>query len=224
MGLIRMGPPFDLLKILSTSFGIENFVETGTYLGKTALEAAENIQHVFTIEYSQEIYEKTKLELETHHNITALWGDSREKLKRLSAQVKGPCIFWLDAHWSGGSTYGKDDECPLIEEIKIIQTFSEDSFILIDDARLFTSPPPPPHKIEQWPDLPEIVDALRLLYPNPYIVILEDVIIAVPSYAKPIVSHYCQQVNQAAWSKQNQKSFLDKIYRSYAGFVRRVKA
>jgi len=69
-------------------------------------------------------------------------------------------LFWLDAHWSGGDTYGENDECPLMDELKIIFQYRKNYVILIDDARLFMAPPPKPHKIENWPSIKEIVNIL----------------------------------------------------------------
>ena len=50
-----------------------------------------------------------------------------------------------------------------------------------------------------------------------YIVIFQDVVIAVPEYAKPIVAAWCQKVNTLAWKERGKKStkkkwkFLDKV-------------
>ncbi len=69
-------------------------------------------------------------------------------------------LFGLYAHWSGGETYGEDDECPLLDELEIIFGYDKNYAILIDDARLFLAPPPHPHNIQAWPSL---TDILRIL-------------------------------------------------------------
>jgi hypothetical protein len=224
MGLVRMGPPFELIKALVSSFGIKNFVETGTYLGQTAIEAQQYFSKVFTIEYSKEVYEKTKINLEKYDNIQSIWGDSRVELNQLIPQLNEPSLFWLDAHWSGGNTYGKNDECPLIEELKIIQTLTIDTFVFVDDIRLFTSPPPLPHKAEQWPTFVNIIDELRKHNTDTYIVLIEDVLIAVPSFARSMVEHYCQQVNTETWKRQGQLNFFQKINTTYGTLSNKIKA
>lgn len=61
--------------------------------------------------------------------INFLFGDSKIILKNLISTLKGPIIFWLDAHWSGGDTYGYKDECPLLDEIKIINSYHRSEVI-----------------------------------------------------------------------------------------------
>lgn len=229
MGLVRMGPPNKLIEKLVTNFKIDNFVETGTYYGGTATWASKHFKNVLTIEYSKELYEQAIAKFNIS-NIEFIFGDSRTELSKLIKHLDSPSIFWLDAHWSGGVTYGDTDQCPLVEEINIINSSSFDNFILIDDARLFTSPPQPPHKIEQWPDVATVIQALKSKQSDKYIVIIEDVIIAVPSFAKTVVSEYCQNVNAKAWEdygKQLKKSNLEQslrlIYQKIKGKLGSIK-
>lgn len=199
MGLIRMGPPAELVTRLAKEFGIENFVETGTAYGGTAIWASDHFKKVITTEYCQEIYQETIHKYSHLGNVKFMFGDSRTKLVEIVQKLECPSLFWLDAHWSGGVTYGESDECPLSEEIHIINESKLDHFILIDDARLFTSPPMPPHQIDQWPNITTVLNALNSGKINRYIVIIEDVIIAVPEMAKSTVAKYCQEVNAKAW-------------------------
>ena len=61
-----------------------------------------------------------------------------------------------------------------MEEIKVINEWNHDCIILIDDARLFLSPPYEPHKPDHWPTISEIINKVE----KKYIVIIYDVIIA----------------------------------------------
>lgn len=224
-----MGPPQELMSSLATEFHLKEFVETGTYYGGTAVWASKEFERVLTIENSQEIYEITKNKYRDVDNIEFLFGDSRELLDNLVHKLVGPSVFWLDAHWSGGLTYGDDDQCPLIEEIKIIDSSVLDHFIFIDDARLFLSSPQPPHNINQWPTISDLIFALKSNFPNRFIVIIEDVIIAVPEYSKQVVSTYCQNVNAKAWQeysdscrKSNTQKGFDLITLDLANKARRI--
>lgn len=209
MGIVRMGPPTELISSLKKAYKIENFIETGTYYGNTAYWASQIFEHVVTIEYSETIYKKVTEKYHHVENIEFLYGDTRHRLEELLSRLKTQSIFWLDAHWSGGFTYGETDQCPIIEEIEIINRSKYENFILIDDARLFTSPPPAPNSIEQWPDITKVLNALQLKNDR-YIAIIEDVIIAVPSSQKSTVIQYCQYTNQKAWEKHGKFYKLEK--------------
>ena len=193
MGIVRMGPPQDIIVRLKEYGEIANFIETGTYLGNTAYWASQIFNRVVTIEYSSTMHQKATEKYGHLENIDFLYGDSREKLEEVVLQLDKPSIFWLDAHWSGGATYGQGDECPILDEIKIINSSTHRHFILIDDARLFLSPPPSPHLIEQWPDITKVINTLNQI-DETYIVILDDVIISVPNSFKQILSTICQNI------------------------------
>ena len=188
-----MGIPTELTLFLKQCSGAENFVETGTFKGTTAVWASQFFDNVATIEMSEPIYQETRNRHQHITNIEFFLGHTVERLKQILSNLNGPTIFWLDAHWSGANTYGINDECPLIEEIRIINDSGIDSIILIDDARLFLSPPPLPHKIEAWPDLPSIIYQLENISKK-YIAVLDDCIISVPEKLKDPLSGYCQKI------------------------------
>jgi hypothetical protein len=129
--------------------------------------------------------------------------------------LNSSALFWLDAHWSGGNTYGQSDTCPILDEIEIINRCKYDSFILIDDARLFLSPPPTPHRIELWPDITAIIAALNSHDHHRYTLVFQDVIIAVPQFSKQLVSEYVQQRNTELWAEHaDQQNMLKKSLRN----------
>ncbi|MBE9121947.1 FkbM family methyltransferase [Tychonema sp. LEGE 07199] len=187
-----MGPPIEIIYKLKEVYGLDNFIETGTYQGHTAYWASQVFEQVFTIEYSQDIYQKVTEKYGHITNIDFLYGDTRNLLEKTVSRLKKPSLFWLDAHWSGGLTYGESDECPLIAEIEIINRSHCEHFIFIDDARLFLSPPPPPHLPQQWPDINTVSNLLNAAKNRRHIVIVDDVIIAVPARAKELIVQYCQ--------------------------------
>jgi len=221
LGIVRMGPPTEIILKLKEAYGISNFIETGTYRGDTAIWASRRFEKVITIEYSKSIYEQVTEKYSQTNNIEFLYGDTRTKLKEITSKLDTPSLFWLDAHWSGGETYGQEDECPLIEEIEIINSSKYDNFIFIDDARLFTSPPPSPHSIEQWPDITTVLKALNSSNTRKYIVIVEDVIIAVPELAKSVVAHHYQDLSTRTIKEHTVASSSSLPYRSLK-FLSRV--
>jgi hypothetical protein len=194
MGLVRrgdavvVGPPKDLIAQLREAYDIPLFVETGTYEGDTALWASSVFPRVITIERSAAQHERAVRRLAAASNVVCMLGDSRTQLAEIAAGLDGPAVFWLDAHWSGGETYGSGDECPLLGELAALAAARAPRFVFIDDARLFLSPPPAPHEPESWPQIGEVVDAVRRLG-DQYVVVFEDVIVAVPQAARDLVVH-----------------------------------
>lgn len=192
MGLVRVGPaaivgpPKVLMARLRDAYDIPLFVETGTFLGETALWAATIFPRVVTVEKSPVFHEQAVRRLANARNVECMLGDSRALLGEITASLDSPTIFWLDAHWSTGSTYGSGDECPILDELDALSAASAPCFLFIDDARYFTKPPPPPHHPENWPPLADVIDAVRKLA-DPYIVIHDDVIVAVPRPARGLV-------------------------------------
>lgn len=123
MGIVRMGPPEEIVLEIASHFGIETFVETGTYKAVTALWASRHFKNVFTVEAADGLYKEA---IAQHGHIAHLHfikGNSRDALSELAVnfnQTHKKALFWLDAHWSGGETYGEKDECPLLDELRVV--------------------------------------------------------------------------------------------------------
>lgn len=195
MGTVHPGPPRDLVIFLRDAFGISDFIETGTYLGATAAWAAGHFVLVTSIEAAPALHRRA---VDSHGhlaNLRLLLGDSRVELPRVLGSTERPALLWLDGHWSAGATFGEGAECPLLEELRAVAAAPLEHFTLIDDARLFLAPPPPPHDPSQWPTLTEVLDALRARAPEraPFVVIIDDVLIAVPPSAQPLLREYLRR-------------------------------
>ncbi len=188
MGSKRMGPDPRLSRFLRDLLGLDYFVETGTYMGDTAAWAITSFKYVVSIELSAGLYRQAQRRFEKVPNLTLLHGSSPEQLLALGA-VLTPSLFWLDAHWSGGVTAGEGYECPLLDELRSIGHLAAKSAVMIDDARLFLAPPPPPHNAAAWPTLSTVVDVLREIGLTA-IHIVDDVIVAVPESAGPMIAAY----------------------------------
>lgn len=199
MGVVRMGPPTELLLQLARAGQINTFIEAGTFHGETASWAAGHFQQVITIEFSSTIYDHVSKKLAVIDNIQVLFGDSRSVLGDIVPQLTASALFWLDSHWSGGETYGIDDECPILQELDIITRSAHPHLLVIDDARLFMAPPPRPHNIEQWPAIDKVIKALQTEARQYYIVIVDDVIVATPWEYRTVLAAYCQELSTRSW-------------------------
>ena len=137
---------------------VKVFVESGTFKGKTAMVESRYFREVHTIELSQELYDANlPVFQERYPNIVAYHGDSAKVLHELVRKIHEPCMFFLDAHWSGDHRvdweksrwkgYGVDtacrgdawppspeQQCPLVDEALVIGRFFEfPSIVVIDD-------------------------------------------------------------------------------------------
>jgi hypothetical protein len=117
-----------------------NFVETGTYLGETAAAMSGLYRKVYTVEIHEDLARKAAARFAGSGNVKSYHGDSAKVLPEIIAELDGPAVFWLDAHYSGPKT-GKagSRETPIEEELSIIFESSPmaEHLIFIDDARLF---------------------------------------------------------------------------------------
>jgi 16S rRNA G966 N2-methylase RsmD len=192
---------------------LDVFVEGGTYKGGTAKSMSGKFRKVYTIEKSDVMFDIAKENLKDVSNITMLKGDTREHLHTI-LENNDNIIFWLDAHWSGGDTYGEEDECPLIEELEIIFEYPDkNQVILIDDARLFLAPPPYPLKIENWPSLTDILQVLTI---NWELLELEDVIYIFPKSMSKDFKVFIQEITTDRWkqnAKNNQYNFIQRVFK-----------
>jgi hypothetical protein len=183
MGAIDFGIPRQLALLLRDRLALKLFVETGTFRGETAEWAAGQFAKVWTVEADAALFETTRERLKDRTNIVCVKGDSRAGLREIVPQLDGPALFWLDAHWCGSDqtdTAGAEDQCPLIEEIAIVNASPHEHVVLVDDARYFLAPPPSPNRFEMWPDAEATVAALRAGQTDRYVAVIDDVFIRVP--------------------------------------------
>jgi hypothetical protein len=171
VGSVHQGLPPNLARDARRAVGARTLVETGTNVGNSAALAARMFERVVTIEKDPTLHATARARYGDLRNVEWMLGDSRDILPQLD--LSEPTVFWLDGHWSAGDTAGEGDECPLLEELA---TIGPRHAILIDDARLFIEPPPPPHDPSQWPTLEQVMDALR----DREVAIRDDVVMALP--------------------------------------------
>lgn len=186
-----MGPPREFIRWLRDRAKVDTFVESGTFKGVTASWAADLFDRVITIELSPEIHKETSARLSSRANISFRQGHTGSVLAEILPNMREPAIFWLDAHWSGLNTAGREEECPLLGELALLNETPVSHFILIDDARLFTAPPPLPHQAAKWPTIWKIHEVLQQGSFHRFVIIQRDVIIAVPEqYGSEVIAYW----------------------------------
>ena len=210
MGAVSLGLDTNYILKIKELYGLDIFVESGTLYGGTAKASAAHYRRVFTVEKSSDFYAIAKKNLNSFSNVEVIHGDSAEILPRIMSNWDN-ILFWLDAHWSGNvggmDTAGKENECPLLDELSAIKNFGKGKnyAIAIDDARLFIAPPSRPHDLTQWPGL---VDILRYLPENFEVFIFDDVIFFVPIKDDPSFAVFLQNIVTERNSNKQEKQNL----------------
>jgi len=158
------------VKSYATRFRIHTFVETGTYLGAMTLAVKDLFTMIYSIELSPELYEKAKIKFSKYHHISILKGDSSIVLPEILNNIGDPCLFWFDAHYSGGHTARGEKDTPILDEMKYVFHHAiDDHVILIDDARLFTGE-------NGYPTLKELKDMVLNRYDDHILEVKDDII------------------------------------------------
>lgn len=156
------------------SRGIRNFVETGTYLGDMVAAQIGNFDKIVTIELSDNLYEAALSRFIGYANVQVVHGDSARVLSDILQDLKGPILYWLDAHYSGSVTSGGEVDAPVLKELSTIAARLEPrDVILIDDARLFGWRP-------GYPSLSRIRNFISQHAPHYEMQIISDIIHILP--------------------------------------------
>ncbi len=164
------------LEQFKTLFGIDTFIETGTYLGNTAEEASKIFAEIHTIELQAEFYSLAKKRFSHDSHVSVYWGDSGEYLNQLVLAISSRIFFYLDGHYSGEGTAMGREQTPILRELEAIaEAKKPDSVILIDDIRFFEE------READYPSLTELTDALLRINPLFQFCFLGDALLAFPS-------------------------------------------
>ncbi len=117
--------------------GARAFIETGTYYGFMLQACLGRFDRLISIEIEPHFYNRAQKVFRRQSNVTLLHGDSAKLLPKLLGTIKCPCLFWLDAHYSGGLTGRTELETPIRGELEAILSHSYRHTVLIDDANCF---------------------------------------------------------------------------------------
>lgn len=115
------------------------FVETGTLSGQSVKNALDvGYATAYSIELSDYNYKVSAKNVGGRPGAKLIFGSSAVELPKLIKKINEPCVFWLDAHYSGGTTAGKGKPAPLLVELEAIARHPiKTHTILIDDVRIY---------------------------------------------------------------------------------------
>lgn len=129
------------------------FLETGLFEGHTILAMEPLFPTLFTVEIKEKYYHDVKTRY-SGEKINFILGDSSYVFETLLPTLDEPVIFFLDGHWSSGSTGRSEKDCPLYEEMTHIKNlFKQNAIIIVDDYRLFGLGPNVSKEICNWEDI-----------------------------------------------------------------------
>jgi hypothetical protein len=148
----------NFLNLLRKTFNVSVLVESGTWLGHTVQEATKQMDEIYSIELSKELYNKAQELFKNNNNVHLFWGSSDKIFKTLLPTLdrNKRILFWLDAHDSYGyQTVGGFKDTPIAEELYAIRDAGiTNAILLIDDVRDF---------FRQLPDYPTVENLKKLI-------------------------------------------------------------
>ena len=143
------------IRSFAEKFGPKILIETGTYYGDMVEAMKGYFNQIYSIELSEELYEKAKKRFDGEENVRIIHGDSGVELGRLVGRIEEPALFWLDGHYSAGVTARGDKDTPIYEELThIFNSHLSKYVIIIDDARCFGNDP-------AYPNIKELSDFIK---------------------------------------------------------------
>jgi hypothetical protein len=124
-----------LLRQYAREFGLHILVETGSFFGDTVAALRREFDHIYSIELSPQLASRARQRFRTLPNVTIIQGDSGSVLADVIRDMHRPVLFWLDGHFSGGTTARGPLDTPVIAELEVV--LSQPALghvVLIDDA------------------------------------------------------------------------------------------
>ncbi|GFE57987.1 hypothetical protein [Geobacter sp. AOG1] len=162
------------LKTYAKKFKLKILIETGTYYGDMIEEMKDIFDRIYSIELSDELYEKARLRFKKYEHIELIHGNSGIELENLIHSIQQPALFWLDSHFSSGETAKGDKDTPIYEELEhILNAPDMGHVIIIDDARFFGTDP-------AYPTIDELCVFVRSKRPEINILVQDDTIRITP--------------------------------------------
>lgn len=118
--------------------GVRCFVETGTFTGDMLAAMVPFFDRLMSVELSDALYRQVRARFRGQSNVRLYLGDSTAILPRILSDLREPALFWLDAHYSGGTTAHGDNESPILDELDAVLCHPVDGHVLlVDDSRMF---------------------------------------------------------------------------------------
>lgn len=189
MSALWVEPLATLIKTAVRVNGLTTCVETGTGHGTSTFWAAGVFDQIATMEINEESRHTAIARHPGLTNVDFLFGSSRSVLPGVVAALAGPAFFWLDAH----SAFGEASDCPILDELEIINRSPHQHYIVVDDADCFSGIEPQYQSLG-WPTVTAILAEAKRLHPY-YHVVAHGVIVIMPHH----MSHSIDLFQKTPW-------------------------
>ena len=159
-----------VVRMYGKRFGLHTLVETGTYQAEMVTAQQKNFQRIVSIELDQDLVHRADALFAGMSHISILQGDSSQILPGVVAEITAPCVFWLDAHYSGGITARGILDTPIVQELEILFSRRNNrDVILIDDVHAFDGS-------NDYPALADLLKFLAAARPNSVLEVADNII------------------------------------------------
>jgi len=162
-----------VIESYARAYNTRVLVETGTYYGDMIATLKNKFDKIYSIELDPDLHSKAKWRFSADARINLIEGDSGESLYDVVSCLKESCIFWLDAHYSGGVTAKGVTDSPILKELEQVSKSRFKNVVLIDDARHFGSFP-------SYPAIEELKDFVAKRFKFSELSIKDDIIRILP--------------------------------------------
>lgn len=137
------------------------WIETGTFKGSTTRLLSAYATMVHSIEPEPTLFANADKFFSSFDNVEILNGLSEDIFPALLPKVEGDVNFWLDGHYSAGTTFQGPKDTPIVDELDCISRnilHFQKVTVLIDDIRCFN-----PHisEFSEYPSVDYLVDWSR---------------------------------------------------------------
>lgn len=152
-------------------FNTSVLIETGTYNGHMVMAMLDRFREIHSIELDATLCANAQHQFSRHRHVHIWQGSSDQVLPLVLQKVDQSCLFWLDAHYSGGKTAKSDLSTPIMRELDFILNHpcSMRHVLLIDDARCFNGE-------DDYPTLVQVRDLILGKYPDWCFEVRDDII------------------------------------------------
>ena len=184
-----------ILKTCRDMIGAREFIETGTYDGGTVEMMIREFDRIMSVELSEKCLEVARVRIDRQNGfgrlqgklpaeVELVCGNSLDVLPSFLNSLEGPCVFWLDAHYSKGDTTRLPyRDCVAFQELQMILRHPSNipasgdgesmvHAIIIDDARSMGT--------RDYPTIGELVKEVRDLKGRARVKVVQDTVQILP--------------------------------------------